>query len=383
MKHVLLLALVFGLFFAFGCLGGGQKAQEGAGAAVQAPQTQPQKPAELCAGAIGVDARDECFMGQALAKKDATLCSRMYSAKKVDECIGKLVPGIGCSRLLLSEDKDDCYYGIARKGNSTGACADISSVQTQQQCIRELSPPCELETGAAKGKCLAYEKNDFSYCTDDGCRYSFAVDKGSYNACLAMGEGAEKYACMAIVMGEPGRCDNAKTVPVQDLCTQLVAVQTGKISACMRATLGSDYRNGCYTQFAVRERNFTLCALAYPEVARDKCYVDVAKDAGLFESCAQVVNSLNREGCYIVSAKANGNPLACSGVSMGKQRGDCYGGVILSGNKIDVAYCANIDDAIWKDKCYSRMAPMYGDKSLCEKVVGSDERRNCLANFAS
>lgn len=382
MKKILLLALVFGLFFAFGCVKSAQPAPEET-EVPEVPTVQAPKPIELCANANGVQARDDCFMALALEGKNATLCSRMYSAAKVDECMMKMTPEVPCSRLLLSTDRDSCHYGIAKVQNSIVPCALISSAQVRQQCVKELSPPCEAETdAAAKGKCLAYEKNDFSYCTDDACRYSFGIDKGSYNSCLGVAEGAQKYACEAVVMNDPGRCDNAKTAPVQDLCTRIVAVQTGNISTCRRATLGSDYRNSCYTQFAINEKNYSLCVLTYPETARDQCYFDFAKNTGIFDSCAQIVNSLNMEGCYIVSAKANNNPLACSGLSMGKQRGDCYGGVILSGNKINIAYCANIDDSIWKDKCYSRMAPMYDDKSLCEKVVGEDEKKACLANFA-
>jgi len=385
MKKILLLALVFGLFLAFGCLQNAQPAApEGMGAVPEAPIVQAQKQVELCANAVGVQARDDCFMALAIAGENATLCSRMYSAQKVDECMMRMAPEVPCSRLLLSADRDTCHYGVAKVQNSIEPCALISSEQARQQCVRELSPPCTLETDpAAKGECLAYEKNDFSYCTDDACRYSFGIDKGSYNSCIAIAEGAQKYACMAVVMNNSGMCDNAKTQPVQDLCTQLVAVQMGDIGICARATQGSDYRNGCYTQFAINGENSTPCSLAYPEVARDQCYFDFAKSTGMFESCAQIVNSLNMQGCYIVSAKANNNPLACSGVSMGKQRGDCYGGVILSGNKIAIEYCANVDDSDWKDKCYSRMAPMYDDKSLCEKVVGEDERKACLANFKS
>ncbi|VVB57822.1 Uncharacterised protein [Candidatus Anstonella stagnisolia] len=384
MKKILLLAMVFGLFFAFGCLQNAQAAPEETTAAPQTPAVQVQKPIELCANAVGVQARDDCFMALALAGKNASMCSRIYSAQKVDDCMMKMAPEVPCSKLLLSADRDSCHYGIAKRDNSVLPCALISSAQVQQQCVKELTPPCLAETGlAAKGECLAYEKNDFSYCTDDACRYSFGIDKGSYNACLAIAEGAQKYACEAVVMNNSGICDNAKTEPAQDLCTELVAVQTGNINTCARATQGSDYRNGCYTQFAVNGKNYSLCAFAYPEVARDQCYFDFAKNTGIFESCASIVNTLNLQGCYIVSAKANNNPLACGGVWDGKQRGDCYGGVILSGNKINVAYCANIGDAIWKDKCYSKMAPLYDDKSLCQQIIGNDEKKACLANFKS
>ncbi|MBS3068850.1 hypothetical protein J4441_00605 [Candidatus Micrarchaeota archaeon] len=380
MKYALLLALVFGLFFAFGCVQN-MPAQQDNGAQAQQPQEKPPVPVP-CASAIGVEAKDNCFMGIAKSTMNASMCARIYSAQLVDECLNATMQNIACSGFLLSSGRDACYYEAAKAANSTAQCALISSLQMRQQCISELSPPCELETNAAaKGRCLAYLKNDFSYCTNDECRYSFALEKSAYPACLELAEGAQKYACFAIVLEDSGKCDQAPQLPTKDLCTQMVALHTDNIQTCNRATLGSEYRNGCYALFAIKESNYTLCSLASPETARDACYADFAKSTGIFGACANVVNSLNKEACYLFAARENSNPLACEGMLYERSQTDCYANVIFAGKRIPLEYCEEIRIGTWKDKCFETMAPFYADRAICEKISGSDSKASCVASF--
>ncbi|HIH18426.1 TPA: hypothetical protein HA225_00440 [Candidatus Micrarchaeota archaeon] len=373
---VILAVLSIALLAAFGCI---QKPSEIV--VVEPPVVEPPKNNTTVASPCStgnIVQKDECFSSLAISKSDPELCRNVYSVEKVDSCYSHFAENNLeiCKRISNAEQRTGCLTENAKRLNSTESesiCNLIDNAESRAECLRQVVPPCRLVLDEMqRSLCIALEKNDYNYCSGDECFSKYAENTSDVNACSLISSPAEKYACIAVVKNDVGECKMAPLSPVQDYCVELSAKRLSNADGCDLATAGSDYRNRCYLDAAVRIGDGSVCARAEPEfsvgggTSRNWCYMEYASRKGDVSVCPKVLESQNRIGCYYTAAKKNRMPSLCNSLGNEAWMRDCYSGSILYSEGGPVpSDCESVLDSIWKDKCYYKAALSTANSSLC------------------
>jgi hypothetical protein len=381
-----ILLLIFGILLFAGCV---QQAPPVQTPPVQTPE-QPQAPEvvaapEPCSYVYGVEAKNGCWFEHAKKTGNASECGRIYMIEAKDDCVYNFVSTSGdesvCGKLVSLSRRDECQKYFAYAKNSTEPCLKIFDEAKKAECMRTFSPPCTLEqTDEEKASCLAFLKNDYTFCADDACRFRFGKEKKAFGACGLMAEGAQKYACEALVLNDTGRCAQSGIASMKDQCLRVYAEEVGDVNVCDLARIATEYRNWCYNYFASKLQNSSVCQRAEPESARDECYMNYSSTVDDTAACPNVINTLNREICYFRTAYAHNDPSACNGLDFYNSRQTCYSKVIFAG-KINYQLCGPIMEPLWQDKCYERMAAEYLMPELCENIADADTKATCQNKF--
>jgi len=329
--------------------------------------------------------KDDCFSLLASSSNSIDWCSMIYSSDLKDQCIYKFAKSDGtlCGKLFGSTLRSDCYALDAQAKKDFELCALVGDEAKRAQCLRTLTPPCLLlPEGDARSTCLALEKSDSSICGSTECAIAYALNKSDNTACgqIPKTELAAISACNAIAKRDASLCENGGNSVVADYCYQIYSIRMGNLPSCDLATLGSPYRNDCYNYFAAKLRDPEVCKRAAPEELRDQCYMNYSITTSSPTVCEKVINTLNRAKCYITTAKVNGNPTACTGLYYQDQK-NCYNIVFTGTGVKNPAYCSQIDDALWKDKCYINAAEIFRNVSLCKFVQDADQNAKCIVPF--
>lgn len=359
---------------------------------ITVPQAQENKtvapavvPSEPCTTG-SILQKDECFLNLAKSKGSVSYCDSIYSADKRDECIFGFAKSDGklCDRLFASSYRSDCFLAYARAKGDFQICSKIGNDSARAACLKELSPACSFETDeVAKGRCLAFNKSDYTFCKDTECKIDFAFSSREDGACnlLPENELAARYACFALARNSTSWCARAgEKLAVSDYCYQIFALKAKDVGVCDLGSEGSQYRNSCYLTFALNGSNPTLCKNPAPEEARDDCYLNYSVSKNEVAVCENVINSLNRAKCYIYTAKANGNPAACNKLQFGTLE-PCMVQVLSNIGLGSPDYCKDVADSLWKDKCYVVAAEKFRNQTLCAFVSDTDQIAKCNAPF--
>lgn len=389
----ILLALSSFMLFSFGCI---QKPAEPS--VVEPPVVEP--PAanatvtEPCS-AGNIVQKDGCFASLAKSKSDPEICRNIYSVTTMDSCYaGFAYTDLEiCKRITDKELRSVCLTTNAKRLNSEeseGICNLIDNAEARAACLKQVVPPCRLVLDPdQRALCVAYEKNDYTFCTSDYCFSQYAENRSDSNACNLINNSANRYSCFAVVKKDVGECKNAPLVPVQDYCVELASERLGNVNGCDLASAGSDYRNRCYLYFAVKERQGSTCNRAEPEfsvgsgTSKYWCYEQYASQAADVSVCPKILESQSRIGCYYTAAKKNRMPSLCNPLNNAAWMKDCYAGSILYVEGGPVASdCENVQDSTWKDKCYYKSALATVNGTLCGFITpGTSDKDSCDSAF--
>lgn len=389
----ILLVLSIFMLFSFGCI---QKPSEPS--VVEPPVVEPPKAnttvAEPCS-AGNIVQKDACFASLAASKSDPEICRNIYSVTIMDSCYAAFAyTNLEiCKRVNDAELRSVCLTTNAKSKNSEaseGICNLIDNAEARAACLKQVVPPCRLVLDPdQRALCVAFEKNDYTFCTSDYCFSQYAENRSDSNACNLISSPAEKYACAAVVKKDVGECKNAPVSPVQDYCVELASIRLENVNGCDLATAGSDYRNRCYLYFAVEGRRGSTCNLAEPEfsvgigTSKYWCYEQYAIQAADVSVCPKILESQSRIGCYYTAAKKNRMPSLCNPLGNAAWMKDCYAGSILyvEGGPVP-SDCENVQDSTWKDKCYYKSALATANSTLCGFITpGNSDRDSCDSAF--
>lgn len=389
----ILLVLSAVMLFSFGCA---QKPSEPNVA--EPPAVEPPKGnatvAEPCSTGNIVQ-KDECFAALAKSGSDPEICKNIYSVEKLDSCYSYFANSSleVCREVTDSEMRAGCLTANAKRLNSEeseSVCNLIDNAGMRAGCLKQVVPPCRLILDPdQRALCIAFEKNDYTFCTSDICFSKYAENRSDPNACNLVNNSAERYSCLAVVKNDVGECKNAALAPVQDYCVELAAKRLGSVNGCDLATAGSDYRNRCYLYFAVKERQGSICTRAEPEfsvgigTSKYWCYEQYASQAADVSVCPKILESQSRIGCYYTAAKKNRMPSLCNPLNNAAWMKDCYSGSILyvEGGPVPTD-CENVQDQAWKDKCYYKAALAAANSTLCGSITpGTSDKDSCDEAF--
>ena len=383
MRNIALLAFisVFMLFF-FGCVSNppapsvGEPLPPAGNDTLTPPIIQP---AVLC-GTGNILQKDACFLVLAKEKGDPEYCRSIYSVSTLDSCYDQFSDRLEvCKKITGAQMRSACLSKIAVKEKSDQICAMIDNADARLSCLQNVLPPCMLISDEdERALCLAIDKDDYVYCKSDGCFLAYAINKSKSDACLLISPPANKQACLAVVGNSVGICKQAPLVPVQDYCVELASAMLDNQGGCVYASEKSDYRNRCYTHFAVEKADMGVCGLADPEGARDSCYRNYSIELADTSACAKVKETLNNQNCYYTAATVNRKPSLCNPLPSLSMRDDCYAKPIFSKLGPIASDCGNVASETWKDKCYLVAAKMASDASLCGKISPGSDFDECV-----
>lgn len=390
----ILLALSAIMIFSFGCA---QKPAEPS--VVEPPAVEPPQNATVSAepcSSGNIVQKDGCFAALAKSKSDPEICKNVYSVEKLDSCFAYFAGNNleVCKQITDAPMRQACLTENARRINSSeseAVCSLIDNAEARAACLRQVVPPCRLVLDPdQRALCVAFEKNDYTFCTSDTCFAQYAENRSDSNACNLINNSASRYSCFAVVKNDVGECKNAPLVPVQDYCIEKSAEALDSVNGCDLASAGGDYRNRCYLYFAVKGRQGSICARAEPEfsvgssgTSRYWCYGQYATQAADVSVCPKILESQSRIGCYYTAAKKNSMPSLCNPLNNAAWMKDCYAGSILyvEGGPVP-ADCMNVQDQTWKDKCYYKAALATANSTMCGFITpGTSDRDSCDSAF--
>ncbi|MCX8197132.1 MAG: hypothetical protein N3G80_02345 [Candidatus Micrarchaeota archaeon] len=346
--------------------------------------TQNQTPttSELCHG--NIVQKDECYLSLAEAKADPQLCKRIYAIDKMDECYFLFANSSiqYCDMISSKEMKEACLMQNAIRLKDEKVCQRIQDSQKRTECLSKILPHCLLLNIEERPLCLALEKKDYTECQGGfDCLLAYAKNTSDLRACYAAKEEKERLLCLAIVKNSADECMQAKLESVKDWCALAASKEIGDVEGCQLITKGTSYSNECYQFFAIKMQDSRICLKAAPEEKRDECFVNYAARTKNVSACSRVIESLAKISCYYKAARENGMPSLCNPLETGRLRQECYSLSIFGAVVPQPADCFYVESIEWKDKCFKEAAVRTANKSLCQQILGSEDRKDCESSF--
>ena len=319
----------------------------------------------------------------ALEERDTSYCLKL-PANERDACILPLSNDSlsTCIQLITYENKRDCLFYHAYKDEDMSIC-DLMSEEDKAECIEHLSPPCTfvLDT-EEKGRCLAFEYQNYTYCKDEQCYMDYAFEFRDKGACEML-EYAKREGCLSS-LDYDDRCRDLEEQSYKYQCYYIFALGEGNPTNCynINGNFGSEIAYQCFTHFAIAYDNPALCE-AILVTKRWDCYTEYALETGNKQGCYSIDTRapVSRENCFNSYAYAYDDLASCNEIGTEYVRQICYSALIFSAVELTPAECNGIILPEWKDKCYQELAKLEDDKTYCNYIESIAVQENCLMMF--
>ena len=376
MRIFLLIAVAFLLFIFPGCPGDGEN-------------TIPSKESpDISVGGwvAEVEPTEEEEKQQAiesaLEEHDASYCFQL-PANERDECILPLSNDSlsNCLKLIKYENKRQCLFHHAYSQEDISIC-DLMNSEDRQECLEHLSPPCTFVLDSTeKGRCLAFEYGNYSYCKDEDCYLDYAFEFQEEGACMMLPSG-KKEGCLSAI-NHQDQCGDLD-LSHKHLCYYIYALGDDSPRNCyyIDGNFDSEIAYQCFTHFAVEKDNPSLCEPILV-TKRWSCYTEYALETGNKDGCYAIdtLASASREDCFKEYAYAYDDLSSCNEIGTEYVRQICYSALIFSAETLTMSECNSVLLPEWKDKCYQELAYLEGSEKYCNYIDGEATKTNCLLMF--
>lgn len=376
-RLILLAALMISFFFIAGCPGGEEM------------PTPSQEEASISVGGwvAEVEPSEEeekqSLLQTALEERDTSYCLKLPASER-DECILPLSNDSlsNCLQLIKYENRRGCLFYHAYETEDISIC-DLMSQDDKAECIEHLSPPCTFVLDAEeKGRCLAFEYQNYTYCKDEQCYLDYAFEYRESGACEML-DYAKREGCLSALENKD-HCKGLEEQSYKYQCYYYYALGEDSPTHCyyINGLYNTEIAFQCFTHFAIEEDNPALCE-PIAELKRWDCYREYALETGNKEGCYAIDTRapFNREKCFKEFAYAHDDLAACNEIETEYERQICYSSLIFSAEELTMTECNSIWLPEWKDKCYQELARLEGNKIYCNYIEGAAVKENCLLMF--
>jgi hypothetical protein len=237
---------------------------------------------------------------------------------------------------------------------------------------------------ADPGLCNAIKLSNPSLCQSNAsCLLNYSLTKNDANSCEGVQNEVVTAACKSSVL-KTDKCSGLSKPAERDYCYELFAIYTNDKYTCTQISASSSYAIDCFSVFAIREQNYTVCNV-FSLDERWACYINYSLGTGDLAACYQIdsLATTNRFECAFEFAKKYGNPGACEVIDRLNSRDTCYqGSIIYSNENLDWHYCSDITNFEWMNKCYNEAAKLYHDITLCDKISATYAREACKSAYS-
>lgn len=295
------------------------------------------------------------------------LCYNRWAEESLDYCLK-----------ASGETREECIYYHAQRMGDIEICKYASN---RTACMIFFDECYKYDNETERGRCFAYEKNDYNYCKDDMCYFDFAMFRKDTSICEKISLPARRTACKSIIE-KTDHCKELGVKAERDLCWQIFAIESKDSATCFKITKESDYALECFSYYAAVKHDLSFCdAGGFSLDDLWKCYTNYSLNSGDLAGCDAIYNksldyaTTNIYNCYASYAKKYGDPSACNGIRDLAQMRTCYEGSILGAKNIDYTKCGRVQVEKWKNKCYTEYAKYNNDSSVCEYITSNENEK--------
>lgn len=332
-----------------------------------------------------VECGDQCLMDAAVDAKNHSACGLIENTSVAQECYEALAMESldACREVEDSAVLRDCVTYFAEEESDASLCDLLTAGRVE--CRLAVDPCIDSED---LGLCMALLNEDPSECgKDTSCLLNYSLTAKDSEACSLIQDGVIIKACQSAVL-RSDRCSALYYDAQRDLCYQMFAIYSDDYLTCTQISRNSVYAVDCYSIFAARLGNSSLCVredLGLNE--RWYCLTNYTLLTGdLQGGCGKIdkLAATNLFRCSFEYAKKYGDPAGCQLIGTSSSRAVCYEGAIMYSNQnLDWHYCGAITNFDWMNKCYVESAKIEGDASICDKISDQYSARSCRDSVAA
>ncbi len=327
---------------------------------------------------------DSCLQARAVQESNVSEC-QLISDNSIKQGCFAMLSNVSIDACTAQDDagaKALCVTAFAVSGNDIGLCDLLASGADE----------CRVAVDACYGSsdrklCSALEDKDPALCgQDSACLLNFSVALGNASSCSLIQNAALSKACASAVTGSD-HCSDLGEEAQENYCYQIFAIYSDDYLTCTQIDPASIYALDCYSTFAARLNNLSICDMADLFLNdRWACYTNFSLLTGNLTGCRSIpeLAPTHTFDCAFSYAKKFGDPSACEVITENSVSvGTCYQGAIIYSNaNLNWQYCNKITNFVWMNKCYSEAAKLYHDSSICDKISDAPSRDSCKSSFA-
>ncbi|MEK7658975.1 MAG: hypothetical protein AAB352_03875 [Patescibacteria group bacterium] len=197
------------------------------------------------------------------------------------------------------------------------------------------------------------------------------IDEHSINLC---------YESLAVEESNISICDkisNSSNPNIKTLCkdgvNQRLAIINEDTSYCEKITTRGS-KSVCVNAIAVLKNDISLC----DKSDMDTCIAKIAQNRNDSQLCEQVQSQTFKDVCFSVIGQNLVDSALCE--KAGTQKDFCYSKVAVL--KEDLTLCNKLTDKQYDEPfCYLRVAEKKKDTSICQMITVDSIKENCLNNL--
>jgi len=322
---------------------------------------------------------DSCYYQMAVKDTNLTACNQITDAEMKQDCYEEL-SGASLDACIAVEDasvKEECITSFAVSQDDASICDNLE--ENTEECKQAVNPCLDTED---QNLCFALRDEDPSKCrSDKECIIDYSLSKSDMQACDLIQNKAFSAGCKSSV-DRKDYCSSLSAKSEQDYCYYIYAIYTDNFARCSYITFNNMYSLDCYSIFAARQGNVTLCDLdGFILDNKWACYRNYSLISGDFTGCEQIhdLASTNKFKCVFEFAKKYGDPSKCAFLGTTASKTTCYeGAIIYSNENLDWRNCEDIMSFDWRNKCYKEAAKIEDDVTICDNIEESFARSSCI-----
>ncbi len=319
----------------------------------------------VCQLAHAKDSKSNCLYAVAQKTKSVKSCADIFDNDLRYKCLFDLSerlsdPGL-CSKLEAAFPLDDCWKGMALVKKDASLCAKVND--------GAMRDACNVEVGRVTGAQVDLKNQLLAVCdklAEDarpGCKArleSYVVDE---DFCDGFEPQAVKFECLDTLNRfflDAQLCPKYRSREASDACFEAVALARGSIASCKlvvdvakemsciyklavkeknakycgetRVTDTFDYRNQCYHDVAVLNRQPATCDLMYVQERRASCRAELAVLDQNYSVCKEIGNEaisdspdpfFSRDTCFLGVVKVTHDTSLCDFVQDAGRKAAC------------------------------------------------------------
>lgn len=326
---------------------------------------------------------DSCLLNAAVGAKNASMCLAISANATVQACYWQLsnVSLEACMALLNQSLRESCIPAYAAASGNLSLC-DL--LESGRSACRKGVDPCADATDLKL--CRALDEEDPSLCGGEvSCLVNYSMIGADESGCSLIAERAVSTACKSAAKYTDS-CSSLSADAERDYCYQLFAIYSNDVYTCTQISYNSKYAYMCLTHFAISRNDLTICNNERLDL-NDKwaCYRNYSLATGDLQGCLAIdpLASTNQFLCSFEYAKKFGDPSACEIISILASKKTCYeGAIVYSNSNLDWHNCGGVTNFVWRNKCYTESAKLYGDASICNNIDEAFAKETCQGAFA-
>lgn len=323
----------------------------------------------------------ECLLGAIVGAKNVSACAELENLSQACYLALSNESLDACRKVENSTAKKECISALANSSRDIKLCDELA--EGKEECQLAVDP-CMGEADAKL--CRALAGSDPSRCgASQACLVNYSMQKNDASACALIQNAVVSAACKSTLAGSD-KCWPLTYLSERDYCYQLFAQYSNEYLTCTQITPNSIYALDCFSDFAVRLNNLSICDDdGFGLNERWACYTNYSLNSGDISGCQKIdkLASTNKFRCTFEYAKKYGDPSACQVMDDLGARATCYEGTIIYSNQnLDYHHCKDVTSFKWMNQCYTAAAKLNGDVSLCDYIDETFARESCKGSYA-